>query len=336
MELRHLRYFVAVAEELHFGRAAKRLGVSQPPLSAQIRDLEHELGAELFRRTHHKVELTDAGRALVERARDVLRRVGAMTDEAASVARGEHGLVTLGYTTTATYQLLSPLLARLRAQRIAVRLVELASPAQPRALADAAIDVGLACLPVEPQGCVAVPLVHEQITLAIPARSRLATRARVRLADVRDEPQVGLRDSAEPGWAQTCFAELVRGRVTGPVVAEADSKLALLGLVAAGLGVAVISSSLATLRREGVVYRPIADACAPLVLGALHRATSSALVLRVVDLAGEAAATISVTSTAAVGGAAMGGPRARRPRPRDAAPARGARSRRPRRARSDR
>lgn len=283
MELRHLRYFVAVAEELHFGRAARRLAVSQPPLSAQIRDLERELATALFVRSHHRVELTDAGRALLPRARDVLGRVGAFAAEAASVARGEHGVVTIGYTTTATYELLPRLLARLRThdRGITVRLEEMASPSQPGALADGRIDLGIACLPVIAPRTTAEPLIHEQITLAIPTRHPLARRARIRLADLRDVAQVGLRDSTEPGWAQACAGELLRARIVGPVVAEADTKLALLGLVAAGLGVAVISSSLATLRRPGVVFRPIADARTPLVLGALHRPAPSPLVTRV-------------------------------------------------------
>jgi len=299
MELRHLRYFVAVAGELHFGRAAKRLHVSQPPLSAQIRDLERELGTELFRRSHHRVELTDAGRVLLARAREVLARVAVLADEAASVARGDRGLVHIGYTTTATYQLLAPLLAQLRAQAITARLLEMPSPAQPAALADGTIDLGLACLPVIPHGASALPLIEERITLALPAHHPLAARRTIRLAQLRDEPQVGLRDSTEPGWAQACFAALGRARVRGPVVAEADTKLALLGLVAAGLGVAVISSSLATLGRAGVVYRPLADARTPLVLGALHRPAPSPLVTHVLALARAAAASTRSTRRSA-------------------------------------
>ncbi|HVK77486.1 MAG TPA: LysR substrate-binding domain-containing protein [Kofleriaceae bacterium] len=287
MELRHLRYFVAVAEELHFGRAARRLRISQPPLSAQIRDLEHELAVTLFIRTRHKVELTDAGHALLARARDVLARVGTFAAEAASVARGEQGVVTVGYTTTAAYQLLPRLLQQLRVHhpRIALRLEELASPAQPAALEDRRIDLGLACLPIATRGTVALPLIHEQMTLAIPHDHPLARRAAIGLADLRGVAQVGLRDSTEPGWAQACAGELARARVAAPVVAEADTKLALLGLVAAGLGVAVISSSLATLGRPGVVFRPIADSQVPLVLGAVHRPQPSELVRAVLDVA---------------------------------------------------
>jgi DNA-binding transcriptional LysR family regulator len=287
MELRHLRYFEAVAEELHFGRAAQRLHISQPPLSAQIKDLEHTLGVELFVRSHHKVELTDAGRLLLVRARDVLQRVAELADEAARVARGASGLVSVGYTTTAAYQFLPRWLELIkqRLPEVAVRLEELASPAQPAALNDQRIDIGLACLPVPTLGTTARPLVHERITLAIPTRHPLAKRRALRLADLRGVTQVVLRDSPEPGWAQACAAELSRGKVVAPVAAEADTKLALLGLVAARLGVAVVSSSLATLGRPGVVFRTVVDARSPLVFGALHRAKPSALVSRLLELA---------------------------------------------------
>jgi len=287
MELRHLRYFEAVAEELHFGRAAQRLHISQPPLSAQIKDLEHALGVELFVRTHHKVELTDAGRLLLVRARDVLRRAGALASEAASVARGASGLVSVGYTTTAAYQFLPRWLEVVKKSLpdVAIRLEELASPAQPMALNEQRIDIGLACLPVPTHGTVARPLVEERMMLAIPARHPLAKRRALRLVNLREVTQVVLRDSPEQGWAQACAAELTRAKVVAPVAAEADTKLALLGLVAAQLGVAVVSSSLATLGRPGVVFRAITDAKSPLVFGALHRAKPSALVSRLLELA---------------------------------------------------
>lgn len=290
MELRHLRYFVAVAEELHFGRAARRLHISQPPLSAQVRDLEHELGVELFERTRHKVELTDAGRLLLGRARDVLSRANGLAAEAASVARGASGLVSVGYTTTAAYCFLSRWLklAQQRLPQVAIRLEEMASPGQAPALEEQRIDIGLACLPVPTRDVRSAPLVRERITLAIPRSHPLAQRSRVRLADLSGVPQVVLRDSPEQGWAQACAAELTRAAVTAPVVAEADTKLALLGLVAAELGVAVISSSLATLGRPGVVFRAIADARTPLVLGALHRPRPSALVTQLLGLAEQA------------------------------------------------
>ncbi|HEY6728248.1 MAG TPA: LysR substrate-binding domain-containing protein [Polyangiaceae bacterium] len=287
MELRHLRYFVAVAEELHFGRAARRLHISQPPLSAQIRDLEHEFGVTLFERSHHKVELTDAGRQLLPRARDVLQRAVNLAVEAASVARGASGLVSVGYTTTAAYDFL-PRWLELSQQRlplVAIRLEELPSPAQAFALDEQRIDIGLACLPVAAHGALARPLVRERITVALPARHPLAKRRQLRLADLCGVTQVVLRNSQEQGWAQACAAELARAGVHAPVAAEADTKLALLGLVAAQLGIAVISSSLATLGRPGVVFRTIADVRRPLILGALHRPRPSALVSQLLELA---------------------------------------------------
>lgn len=294
MELRHLRYFVAVAEELHFGRAARRLHISQPPLSAQIKDLEQELGAALFVRTHHRVELTDAGQALLVRARDVLARVGAFADEAAGVARGELGLVTVGYTTTATYQLLPRFLRSMskRKPKITIRLEEMATPAQPAALDDQRIDLGIGCLPAVAPRTVSRPLVRERMVLALPAKHPLTRKSEVQLADLRGLEMVGLRDSPEPGWAQACAGELLRAGVVARVVAEADTKLALLGLVEAGLGAAVLSSSLAALGRRGVVFRPIAKCRLELVLGALHRPEPSELVRAVLAVATEAAASI--------------------------------------------
>jgi DNA-binding transcriptional LysR family regulator len=287
VELRHLRYFVAVAEELHFGRAARRLHISQPPLSSQIRDLERELHVELFVRSHHQVELTDAGRVLLVRARDLLQRADHLTAEAASVARGASGLVSVGYTTTAAYVLLPRWLELIkqRMPQVEVRLVELSSPAQPRALEERRIDLGFSCLPVPAQGMLARPLSSERITVAIPARHPLAKRSKLRLADLRGVTQVVLHDSPEQGWAQACAGELARAKVVAPVAAEADTKLALLGLVAAQLGVAVISSSLATLQRPGVVFRTVVDAKTPLVLGALYRPTLSPLVAELLELA---------------------------------------------------
>jgi DNA-binding transcriptional LysR family regulator len=287
MELRHLRYFVAVAEELHFGRAARRLHISQPPLSSQIRDLERELHVELFVRSHHQVELTDAGRVLLVRARDLLHRADDLAAEAASVARGASGLVSVGYTTPAAYVLLPRWLELIkqRLPQVDVRLIELASPAQPRALEERRIDLGLACLPVPTQGMLARPLSTERITVAIPARHELSKRSKLRLADLRGVTQVVLRDSPEQGWAQACADELTRAKVVAPVAAEADTKLALLGLVAAQLGVAVISSSLATLERPGVVFRAVIDAKTKLALGALYRPTLSPLVSELIELA---------------------------------------------------
>ena len=293
VELRHLRYFVAVAEELHFGRAARRLHLSQPPLSAQIRALEDEVGARLLDRSRHHVALTDAGRAFLERARDILSRASAMAEEVAGIARGEQGLVRLGYTTTASYELLPGLLATLRvtAPGLRVRLREIPSPAQPAALRADQLDAGLACFPLAAEDLVQGALVRERMVCAVPAGHPLGRQGSLRVGELRGVPMVGLRESTEPEWAALFAAELAEAEVIPQIVAEADTKLSLLGLVAAGLGVALVSSSLATVRRPGVRYRPLRGIRRDLELGFLHRPTPSPLVRAVVAAARQAVGT---------------------------------------------
>ncbi|AKV01891.1 LysR family transcriptional regulator YnfL [Labilithrix luteola] len=288
MELRHLRYFVAVAEELHFGRAAKRLRISQPPLSAQIRDLEDEVGARLFERGTRNVDLTAAGRAFFGRAKDLLARAEAAKSEANDIGRGELGAISIGYTTTAMYELLPRVLTAFRAERtrIGITLAEMPSRALAGALDEGRIDVGFACLPTELGHHVARVVDEDRMVIALPERHPLARRAKLRLRDLETLEMVGVRPTIEPGWAKACEVALANAGVFPKILQEADTKLALLGLVAAGLGAAVVSSSLATLARTGVVFRPIQGDKTRLALGMLSRKTNGPLVkqfMRVVE-----------------------------------------------------
>ena len=151
MELRHLRYFVAVAEERHFGRAAARLHIAQPPLSQQIRRFEAELGEPLLYRTTRSVELSPAGEVLLERGREILAAVDAAIDDARRAARGEYGRLAVGFTGSSTYALLPALAAALRRELPGVVLDlrgELLTPAQVARLVDGALDLGLLRPPV--------------------------------------------------------------------------------------------------------------------------------------------------------------------------------------------
>lgn len=286
MELRHLRYFVAVAEELHFGRAAKRLRISQPPLSAQIRDLEDEVGARLFERGTRTVDLTDAGRTFFSRAKDLLARAEAAKSEASDIARGELGTITIGYTTTAMYELLPRVLTEFRAERarIGIKLAEMPSHALARALDEGRIDVGFACLPTPLGDHVARVVGEDRMVIALPANHPLARRAKLRMRDLDGLAMVGVRPTIEPGWAKACEVALANAGIFPKVLQEADTKLALLGLVAAGLGAAVVSSSLGTLSRSGVVFRAIEGDETRLSLGMLARRTNGPLVKRFMRL----------------------------------------------------
>lgn len=277
MEPRLLRSFVAVAEELHFGRAAERLHISQPPLSVQIRTLEERLGARLFDRDRRSVKLTEAGAFLLDRARFLLTEGERSTLEAARIARGESGVLAIGYTPTATYEVLPPLLRRFRARHPSVRLelVELRSALQLEALRAGRIEVGFACGPLGAEDLTERVLVTERFVAAVPRRHPLARRARVRLRELARAPIVAVRPDVEPAWADACTSALRRARAELEVVQETDGKIALLGLVAAGVGLAIVSESMRALGREGVVYRPIVDLAVRVPLVVLHRPAPS-------------------------------------------------------------
>ena len=259
MEHRLLRSFVVLAEELHFGRAARRLHLSQPPLSLQIKKLEVELGVTLFARNNRHVALSEAGRALLSRARHLLGEVERARQEVQRVARGDAGVLSVGYTPTATYEVLPQLVPDfLRAHpQIRLELRELTSPQQAVALREGRIELGLACLPVDADGLVEHTLFRERPVVVLPAAHPLAQRRSVPVVRLRNEPFVLVDREAEPGWAHGCDAALKAAGVEVRVVQEVDTKIALLGLVAAGIGVSIASASIGALGRDGVTLRPL-------------------------------------------------------------------------------
>src|SRR3954471_20944169 len=189
MELRHLRYFVAVAEELHFRRAAERLHVSQPPLSQQIRALERELGVTLFERNRRRVELTTAGEALLGEARGILAAVEHAVDLTQRVARGEAGALAIGFVGSAMYGRLPDVLREFHAARPAVqlRLRELPTGAALDALAEGRIDVGVV-RPAQVEAGIAIDIVRrEAVVVALPADHELAARRRLTLRELWGE-----------------------------------------------------------------------------------------------------------------------------------------------------
>jgi DNA-binding transcriptional LysR family regulator len=290
MELRLLRSFVAVAEELHFGRAARRLHISQPPLSNQIRRLEDDLGVRLFERTRRSVSMTEAGAALLGRARHLLSEAERARLEVARVAKGERGVLSIGYTPTATYEVLPLLVPRFRAQAPDVRLdlAEMRSALLPEALRAGRIEVGFACAPVDTRGVLEKVLVRERLMVALPSSHRLAKKVRLKLGDLAGEPFVLVRRDIEPGWADGAANALSRAGVELDVVQETDSKIALLGLVAAGLGLSIVSESMGSVHRRGVTLRPLAGISYRFTLSLLYTKNPSAPAAELIALAREA------------------------------------------------
>src|SRR3954468_3270611 len=259
MEHRLLASFVVLAEELHFGRAARRLHISQPPLSLQIQKLESELGVRLFVRTNRRVALTEAGGVLLARARYLLGEHDRARDEVRRVARGEAGVLAVGYTQTATYDVLPAVVPEFVRSYpdVKLELRELSSPLQVDALREGRIELGIACLPVDAGELVAHTLLLERPGVIMPKHPRFARRKSVPASLLRGEPFVLVDREVEPGWAYGCDAALKNAGIALRIVQETDSKIALLGLIAAGMGVSIASASIGALGRAGVALRPL-------------------------------------------------------------------------------
>lgn len=280
MEPRLLRAFVAVAEELHFGRAARRLHISQPPLSTQIRKLEEELGVTLFHRTNRHVALTPAGEALLGRARHILAEGERAALEVKRAASGDTGVLTVAYTATAAHEVLPRLLPEFLAQhpRLRLELLELRSALQPDALAEGRAELGIICapIPMAATGELTVRrLVRERLVVALPSGHPLTRRLAVPARELDGQPYVGVRPDIEPGWAHAAVRALQKAGAVPALVQETDSKIALLGLVAAGLGLSVVSESMMQLGRSGVVFRPLSGLSLHLELSLLCPRTPS-------------------------------------------------------------
>lgn len=292
LEHRLLQSFIVVAEELHFGRAAARLHLSQPPLSMQIRKLEERLKTRLFERDRRRVALTEAGAFLLERARGMLAEAERAFDETGRIGRGESGVLALGYTPTATYEVLPPLIREFRRHSPGIRLelIEMRSPLQPDALREGRIEVGFACGPVSAPGVKEHVLRRERFVAALPAFHPLARRPSLRARDLDGQPFVAVRRDVEPAWADAGAAALRRARIPANVVQETDTKAALLGLVAAGLGVAIVTASMRQFRRAGVVFRDLEglEVRVPLV-GLIAEGASSRAVRLMEEAIGQAA-----------------------------------------------
>lgn len=259
IELRHLRYFLAVAETLHFGRAAKKLGMAQPPLSQQIRRLEELLGAPLFERTTRGVSLTPAGAVLRERALSGMARLADDLEQTRRVARGEEGTLTVGYSGSAMFtELPMAIQAYRRAHpRVEVQLREMWTSQQLPALADGSIDVGFLRDGERRPELATVPLLREPFRVALPSNHRLRRQRTVDPASLKDEPFVLFsRRHGSLAYDRTIRCCLDAG-FQPTIVQEAPQFPTLIRLVAAGMGVSLVPACAATIPFPGTVFRPI-------------------------------------------------------------------------------
>lgn len=262
MDLRQLRYFVALAEEGHFGRAAERVFVVQQALSGSIRNLEDELGVRLFERTTRRVQLTPAGHEFLIGARQVLGLVEQTADRARRAARGEVGRLAVGFVSGLAFGGLPEVVRTFRARcpHVAVELLELTAAEQEQALRERRIDVGFVLLPVRDPALAREAMWREPLIVALPSGHPLAARERLRLADLADEDFVFFPRHVRAAYFDQVMSLSTASGFQPRIVQEAIEVPTLLSLVAAGIGVFLPIRFFSKLALPGVTYRPLEDA----------------------------------------------------------------------------
>ncbi|WGS51598.1 LysR family transcriptional regulator [Paraburkholderia sp. D15] len=276
MNVRHLEYFVMLAQELHFRRSAERLGITQAPLSLAIQALEAELGARLFHRTRRSVVLTEAGHALLDDARAIIARIEHAKESVWETVSGEVGRLRVGFTNASS---LSPFFPRLihayRTQRpkVNIALLELSSSRQIEAIEQRELDVGLLRLPdsTPPAELVFTPLMDEPLLVAMHAGHRLAQAATLKLKDLRNEPFIAYPRQAGVAISQQTLALCAKRGFEPQVVQEAQQASTLIGLTATGLGIALVPATLRSIVVPGVVFRALDEPDTTSTLYIAHR-----------------------------------------------------------------
>ena len=283
IELRHLRYFIAVAEELHFGRAAEKLYIAQPPLSQQIKQLETQIGVTLFSRTRRKVELTEAGVVFLEQARKTMAQAEYAVSAAQRAATGETGTLEIGFVSSATYHDVIPNIVRVFRERhhgVTLALHELTSVEQVQALREGHIQVGFVRPPVGDDTLSLEFVLHETFVAALPSSHPLARTNIVPVAALAVDPFVMLPRNLNLSLYDQIVAICHQAGFSPRVAQEAVQLQTISSLVAAGIGVSLVPAAMQNLRRSGVVYRPLEGVKARIEMAAAYRPDHESAVVR--------------------------------------------------------
>jgi DNA-binding transcriptional LysR family regulator len=261
IELRHLRYFIAVAEELHFGRAAERLHIAQPPLSQQIRQLETELGFQLFHRTKRSVKLTEAGQAFLTECQRLFRQLDQAIQTGRQTSRGEVGQLVIGFVSSTAYNVLPDILRTFRAAvpDVKLELHELTTDQQLEWLRENRLDVGLLRPPVEDQAFQLSVIFQEPLVVALPETHPLAAEVEISAQSLASQSFIIFPRTLAPGLYDQIISFCQQAGFSPHVVQEAIQMQTIISLVAAEMGVAIVPLSLQNLQRTGVIYKPFSQ-----------------------------------------------------------------------------
>lgn len=274
MEFRQLRYFLAVAESLHFSEAAAALGIAQPPLSQQILKLEKEIGTRLFIRHSRHVELTEAGRLFRERAQRIVEDAELALAEAQNAGRGETGRLALGFAgSTVFHPLVATVLQRYRSAYpgVSIGCEESNSSVLLERVSEAKVDAALVRLPLNCRGLATQPLVEEDVLAVLPPRHRLARRRSVDLADLAEDPLILFPRAIGPDLYDSIISACHAAGFNPTIGMESPQISSTVNMAAAGFGVTLIPSSMRQIQAKGVTYHALKN-------GTLH--TTIALVYR--------------------------------------------------------
>ncbi|MDZ7967299.1 MAG: LysR family transcriptional regulator [Nostoc sp. DedSLP03] len=273
MELRHLRYFVILAEELHFGRAAERLHIAQPPLSQQIRQLERELGFELFHRTKRNVQLTEAGHVFLCEVQQIFRQLQQAIQVGQQTSRGEIGQLVVGFVSSATYNILPTILRSFRScvPSVSLELHELTTDQQLEWLREGRMDVGFVRPPVDENRFSWEIIFQESLMVALPEAHLLANESDVCLTSLANEPFILFPRILAPGLYDLIISLCQQAGFSPNVAQEAIQMQTIVSLVAAEMGVAIVPASLQNMQRTGVVYKSVQESTSKVGIAMIWR-----------------------------------------------------------------
>jgi DNA-binding transcriptional LysR family regulator len=282
MELRHLKYFVAVAEELHYGRAAERLHIAQPPLSQQIMNLEEELGVKLFDRTRRAIQLTDAGVYFLKEAQHILAHVDQAAETARRIYRGQAGRLVVGFVGSVVHTFLPEGLRAFRERFPDVELIlqELNTEEQIKSLHAKRIDIGFLYPAAHDRTLASQPLTEAPLIVVLPEKHALAGRKSVDIGELAQEPFIANTRSSEP-VVRDAFISICHAAGFSPRIAqEAGQVQTVLGLVASGLGACLLPDYIKNIRRPGVRYIPLSGPSPKVKLAVVWRSDNSSSLVK--------------------------------------------------------
>jgi DNA-binding transcriptional LysR family regulator len=288
MELRHLRYFIAVAEELHFGKAAAKLHIAQPPLSQQIQQLETELGFELFYRTKRRVELTEAGQVFLVQAQKIFQELEATIDRSRRIARGEIGELAIGFVSSAAYNVIPPILKAFRSllPEVNLELKELTTKDQLQLLATEKLDIAFVRSPVEQPEFNAKIILWESLVLALPETHWLAKTEIIAASSLTQEAFIMFPRNLAPELYDRIIVLCQQANFSPQILQEAMQMQTIVSLVAAEMGIAIVPKSIENLQRTGVIYKPLQEATTQAAISLVWRKSDrSNTVAKFVELA---------------------------------------------------